>query len=121
MIYRVVLTEQASRELDAAADWWAENRDLDQARRRYAGFSVQLWALCRDPNRLPLADENEDFRYTIRELHYGLSSRPTHRAVFTVVADSVLLLTVRHAAQDRITPEDIFPNRLTINEHGEGS
>jgi hypothetical protein len=33
MIYRVVLTEQAARELDAAADWWSEHRDRDQAGR----------------------------------------------------------------------------------------
>jgi plasmid stabilization system protein ParE len=107
MTYRIVLSEQASCELDAAADWWAEHRNREQARRWYAGFSDKLWTLCQHPDRLSLADENDDFPYTIRELHYGLSSRPTHRAVFTVVGDNVLVLTVRHAAQGRITPEDI--------------
>ncbi len=107
MIYRVVLTEQAARELDAAADWWSEHRDRDQAGRWYAGFSDKIWTLSQHPDRLSLADENDDFPYTIRELHYGLSSRPTHRAVFTVVADSVLVLTIRHAAQDRISPDTI--------------
>ena len=107
MTYRVVLTKQASEELEAAADWWSEHRSSDQARRWYAGFSDKIWKLSRQPDRLPFASENDDFPYTIRELHYGLSSRPTHRAVFTVVSDSVLVLTIRHAAQDRITPEDI--------------
>lgn len=107
MICRVVLTEQASRELDAVAEWWAEHRNRDQAGRWYAGFSDKIWTLSQHPDRLPLADENDDFPYTIRELHYGLSSRPTHRAVFTVIGDSVLVLTIRHAAQDRIAPDNI--------------
>ena len=107
MIYRVVFTEQASHELDAAADWWAEHRDRDQAARWYAGFSDKILTLAQSPGRLPVADENDDFPYTLRELHYGLSSRPTHRAVVTVVDENVVVLTVRHAAQDRIAPDDL--------------
>jgi len=107
MIYRVVFTQQASRDLDEATDWWTQNRDRDQAVRWYVGFSDKMLTLVEHPERMPVAAENDDFPYTIRELHYGLSSRPTHRAVFTVVADSVLVLTIRHAAQSRITPEDI--------------
>lgn len=81
MTHRVVVTQQASRELDEAADWWAQHHDREQAARWYVGFSEQLWTLSDDPQRLPLAAENDDFPYVMRELHYGLSSRPTHRAV----------------------------------------
>lgn len=44
MTYHVVFTEQASRELEQAADWWAEHRSLDQVARWYAGFSVAIAA-----------------------------------------------------------------------------
>ena len=107
MTHRVVFTQQASREMSEAADWWAEHRDRAQAARWYADFSDQIWTLCQDPERFPFSAENDGFPYTIREIHYGLSSRPTHRAVYTIVGDIVLVLTIRHAAQDRISADDI--------------
>lgn len=107
MTYSVVMTHQASRELEEAADWWSEHRDRDQAIRWYSGFSEKLALLNEDPERLPLVDENDDFPYTIRELRYGLSSRPTHRAIFTVTNVNVVVLTIRHLAQDRLTQEQI--------------
>jgi plasmid stabilization system protein ParE len=110
MSYRIAYTQQASREMQAAADWWAENRDRDQAARWYVGFSEKILSLADDPQRMPLTDENDDFPYEIRELHFGLSSRPTHHAVFTIVGQEIVLgLTIRHAAQDRITPDMIDP------------
>jgi plasmid stabilization system protein ParE len=107
MKYRVVLTEQASRELERAAEWWAEHRDRQQAADWYSGFSERIWKLEENPESWPLADENDDFHYEIRELHFGLSSRSTHRAVYTIVGDIVLVLTIRHGAQDRISRADI--------------
>jgi len=107
MIYRVVLTEQASDDLDATTDWWAAHRDREQAARWFSGIGDKLLTLREYPDRMPLADENEEFPYTLRELHYGVTSRPTHRAVFTIVGDKVLVLRVRHSAQDRITLDDV--------------
>ncbi len=113
MSYRVVFTQKASHQLDAIADWWEENRDRDQASRWYAGFSEKIWDLAENPERFSLAEENEDFPFTIRELHYGLSSRLTHRAVFTIrEPDIVLVLIIRHLAQGRIAPEDMNPDDL---------
>ena len=107
MTSRVVVSQAARLELADAARWWAEHRSADEAQRWYDGFLQTLHRLATFPDSHPLADENDDFPYTIRELHYGLSSRPTHRAVYTIVDDSVIVLTIRHAAQDRIIPEDI--------------
>ena len=42
-----------------------------------------------------------------RELHFVLGSRPTHRAVFTIVHETVVVVTVRHAAQDRLQQSDM--------------
>src|SRR5205823_3527542 len=107
MTNRVVLSRRAERELEAAADWWAEHRSPSQAARWYAGFSEDLASLTLNPARCPLAAENGRFPYEIRELHYGLGSRPTHRAVFTIRGDIVLVLTIRHAAQAELTEEDL--------------
>lgn len=107
MTHTVVFTEQAARELEEAADWWARHRSAKEAARWYAGFSEAISSLDTSPRRCPLARENERFRYELRELHYGLGSRPTHRAVFTVVNDMVLVLTIRHAARDELTADDL--------------
>ena len=38
---------------------------------------------------------------------YGLGSRPTHRAVFAIRPDMVLVLTIRHAAQADLAEGDL--------------
>ena len=107
MTNRIVFTRRAARELEGAADWWAAHRSPSQAARWYAGFSEALASLSRNPERCPLASENGRFPYEIREMYYGLGSRPTHRAVFTIREDIVLVLTVRHAAQAELTEADL--------------
>jgi plasmid stabilization system protein ParE len=107
MIYRVVLTDRAARELEEAANWWAEHRSPAQPSRWYAGISEALASLSQSPESRPLARENGRFPYEVRELHYGLAARPTHRAVFTIRPDVVLILTIRHAAQADITEEEL--------------
>ena len=67
MKYRVIFTERAERELEQAAEWWAEHRSVDQARRWYAGFSDVIASLAQNPERCPFAPENGRFPYDIRE------------------------------------------------------
>lgn len=107
MSLRVILTEPAEHEFLAASQWWARHRSLDQATRWYEGFQDALETLRNNPERCALARENPKFPFELRELHYGLGSRPTHRALFTIRPDMVLVLTVRHAAQQDFTPEDL--------------
>jgi plasmid stabilization system protein ParE len=107
MIYRIVVTEKAQQDLESACEWWAQNRSLEQAQRWYAGFAAAIRSLAQDPERCPRAQESESLRYELRQLHYGLGRRPTHRAVFTIRKRTVLILRVRHLAQDEISPGDL--------------
>jgi plasmid stabilization system protein ParE len=110
MTFQVVISTQAAAELRAVAEWWAEHRDAEQAARWFLEFDAQLRGLGVNPYRYAVADENAGFPYELRALHFGVSSRPTHRALFTVVEpDVVVVLTIRHVAQDRVTPEDVNP------------
>jgi hypothetical protein len=57
--------------------------------------------------RCPLAAEDGQFPLELRELRYGAGRRPTHRAIFSIKDDLVLVLAVRHLAQDRVQPHDL--------------
>ncbi len=105
--FSVVLTEQAARELEENADWWATNRSMEQAARWYEGLSSKITSLRQSPERCPLADEHSEFSYELRELHFGLGTEPTHRAIFTIVSDIVVVLTIRHSSQKELRVSDI--------------
>lgn len=107
MSYVVVVTEQAAHEMEEAAAWWARERSVEQAERWYAGIRQAISTLNQRPERYPTAPENSDFSYELRELHYGLGARPTHRVVFTIVKQTVIVLAVRHGAQDQLHPDDL--------------
>ncbi len=113
MTFQVVISTQATAELQASAEWWAENREPIQAARWFIGFDTKIKGLANNPHKWSIAEEDMGFPFEIRQLNFGLSSRATHRAVFTIVEPNVVLvLTIRHLAQDRITPEDVNPDDL---------
>ena len=59
------------------------------------------------PLRYPLARERDQFPYEVRVMNYGVGSRPTHRALYTIRPDAVVVLSIRSAAQQDITPDDL--------------
>lgn len=105
--YRVVLTRRAAFDMHHAAEWWATNRSAEQADRRLTGLDERLQTVASSPERYALAPENDEFPFELRELHYGLGRRATHRVVFTIADDLVTVLAVRHAAQGRLRPDEI--------------
>src|SRR5882672_10293119 len=107
MSRRVVITEQAEREMQSTFNWWAEHRSKRQADRWYAGLAKAITDLSENPERHGQSRERERFAFEIRDLLFGLGRRPSHRAVFTIRGEEVLVLTIRHVAQRDLSPEDI--------------
>ena len=107
MSFLVVITEQAEREIKSAYDWWAEHRSKRQADRWYNGISKAIAELSENPDRHGESRESDSFSYEIRDLLFGIGRRPTHRAVFTIRGNEVVVLTVRHTAQRDISPKEI--------------
>ncbi len=107
MTFRVLLTEQARRDLEATCTWWAQNHSHEQAQRWYAGFAAAIRSLRKDPEKCPRAQESETLPYDLRQLNYGVGRRPTHRAVFIIREDAVVVLRVRHLAQDQLSPGNL--------------
>src|SRR5438105_6913362 len=108
MSLRVAITEQAECEMQSAFNWWAEHRSKPQADRWYAGLAQAIAGLSENPERHGLSRERDRFAYEIRDLLFGLGRRPTHRTVFTIRGDEVVVLTIRHVAQGDLSPADIF-------------
>jgi plasmid stabilization system protein ParE len=107
MSYDVVITDRAAEQLKSAAQWWAEHRSLAQAERWYDGFIRAILKLAQEPQRCSLAREHDKFPFEIRQLIYGLGRKGTHRAVFTIRQDKVVILLIRHLAQSDLDFGDL--------------
>ncbi|HTQ39459.1 MAG TPA: type II toxin-antitoxin system RelE/ParE family toxin [Pirellulales bacterium] len=101
------MTSRAKLQLVDAARWWATHRSAEQAARWLDGFEQSLAQLSNDPERHPLARENDlyDLPYTVRQLLYGIGARATHRAVFEIREDTVYVIAIRHLAQTDLPSE----------------
>jgi len=102
----VILQREAEEQIVASARWWAKHRSVEQAERWYAAILVAIDSLGETAAQYALARENEHFPYELRQMNFGLGNRPTHRILFTIRPDSVMVLTVRHAAQTDWNPDD---------------
>jgi plasmid stabilization system protein ParE len=107
MKYQVIFTEPAATTIEENAVWWARERSADQASRWYDGIRAAILSLDEFPQRCPLAPENDRFPYELRDLYFGLGSRPTHRIIFTIVTHHVVVLAVRHGAQRDLRHGDL--------------
>jgi hypothetical protein len=58
-----------------------------------------------NPERFALAAENDRFPYEIRQLNFGIGRKPTHRLVYTIRPREVVVLRLRHLAQEAIEVE----------------
>ncbi len=106
MTYTVVTTERAAREIEDAAAWWARERSIEQAERWYQDIRAAIARLADSPKRWAIAAEGKQLPYEVRELHFGLASKPTHRVLFTIVGETVLVLTVRHGARKPLQADE---------------
>ncbi|OAI51659.1 hypothetical protein AYO47_06960 [Planctomyces sp. SCGC AG-212-M04] len=85
MNYRVVILPAAERDIDRIVQWWSQHRSSEQAERWYRQIYVAISELSDQPERLPVAAETDLVPTGLRELHFGLGSRATHRIILTVI------------------------------------
>jgi plasmid stabilization system protein ParE len=104
---RVIVTGPAKRDIQQDYDWWANNRSVEQAKRWYAGIRAAIRSLRTNPDRRALAIESDLLAQEIRQLSFGLGRRPTHRIVFAIEDETVVVLRIRHTSQDALLPEDL--------------
>lgn len=106
-MHHVIITGPAKRDIQAAYDWWDENRSDDQAVRWYVGIHKAIYSLQQTPARCSLAPEGDLLEQGIRQLLFGVGRWPTHRIVFVIDSEDVVVLRVRHCSQDVLAFEDL--------------
>lgn len=111
MKYNVEIHPGAMEDIRRNARWWAEHHSETQALAWYDNALDSLYKLEQMPASHGLSHENDDFPYEIRDCLFGLGPRPTsYRGVFTIVGDTVHVLTVQRSSQDTLHPDDVTFN-----------
>lgn len=103
MTYRVVTSQRAEADARRAYLYLADQAP-EAARRWYRGLRQAIESLATFPLRCAVAPEDPYFPEEIRHLLYG-ERRGTYRILFTVREQTVVVLAIRHGAQQPLTPE----------------
>jgi plasmid stabilization system protein ParE len=104
MSFRVVIARKAAREIEDQYEWLAE-RSRAAANRWRASLLAAVSSLEENPERCPEAPEAEWYGEGLRQILHG-ERRRVHRVLFEIRGDVVVVLRVRHSAQDLLSPED---------------
>lgn len=105
MTFRVELTRRAAREIEQQYDWLAE-RSQTAADRWRDSLLAAVNSLEENPEQCGEAPEAEWYGETLRQLLHG-KRRHVHRILFEIRDDVVVILRVRHSAQDLLRPGDL--------------
>jgi plasmid stabilization system protein ParE len=106
-MFHLLITGPAKHDIQIAYDWWAANRSRDQANRWYQGIQLAIESLSNMPERCALASEAELFEHGIRQLLFGIGRRRTHRILFGIDRETVVIFRVRHTSQDVLSLDDL--------------
>lgn len=102
-MFRVLITGPAKQDIEAIHGWWTKHRSPHEAARWYLGIHNAIGSLADMPQRCSLAPETDLLAQSIRQLYFGLGQRQTHRIVFAIESNCVIVLRVRHTSQNVLT------------------
>ncbi len=103
----VIITGPAKRDIQAAHDWWTEDRSFGQAARWYVGVHASIQSVRNMPERCSMAAESDLLTQGVRQLLFGLGRQATHRILFAIDGGTVVVLRVRHTSQDALSVDDL--------------
>jgi plasmid stabilization system protein ParE len=107
MTFDVHISDLAESDIDSAYRWCRDNRSSDQANRWFHQIHEAVETLSKMPFRCPRCDDTKLSDAEIRQLLFGIGRRPTHRIVFEIDEDKVIILRVRQVAQKSLQIEDL--------------
>jgi plasmid stabilization system protein ParE len=95
MTYRVEIADQVDRDADAILEWLHSQHATDAAVAWFRGLGEAIDSLAQFPSRCPLAHEDREFDFEVRQLLYGRKPH-IYRVLFTIEGDVVRVLHIRH-------------------------
>ena len=101
----VWLTSTAEHQLDEIAGWYASERP-EVAAAWFNGLLDKLKSLAENSLRYSIARESEALGVPFRQALYGVGRKNTHRILFTVRDDRVVVHMIRHVSQDDVNTSD---------------
>jgi plasmid stabilization system protein ParE len=101
MAFRVETTLKAKRDLDLILAWLLTEHAGESGLRWLHGLREAIASLSQLPQRCPLAPENADFPFEVRQLLYGRKPH-VYRILFTIEGGKVVVLHIRHARRQPI-------------------
>ncbi len=104
MSWHVAIARKAAREIEEHYNWLAERSEAAANRWRNSLLEA-IDTLEDNPERCPEAPEAEWYE-GLRQLLHG-KRRQVHRILFEIRGQTVVVLRVRHSAQDFLAPEDL--------------
>lgn len=102
MAFRVEPTIGAKDDLDDILAWLLANEAGETGLRWFRKMEEAIVSLSELPQRCPIAPENADFPFEVRQLVYGRKPHQ-YRVLFTIDGDMVVVLHVRHGRRERLT------------------
>lgn len=105
MTYRIIVLPGAEREIEEAAEWLANRSKSAAAALRWVrGVRAKIATLTRIPKRCPIDPDSDAYGEEVRVLLYG-KRHGKFRVLYAIRGDAVVVLTVRHSAQQGIADE----------------
>jgi plasmid stabilization system protein ParE len=106
-MYEVRISEPAELDIQSIFDWWRSYRSAEQAERWFEAIYPAIETLSRMPQRCPRARENDSYPGDLRQLLFTIGRRPTHRIIFAIEGDAVIILHVRHTSQRDLRADEL--------------
>jgi plasmid stabilization system protein ParE len=106
MTYDLFYSDQAKRDLNAAADLIAQDARLT-AERWFNGFIAALDTLKQDAAIYSLAPESERASVEVRQFVYRTKSHRANRALYAIRGTAVYILAIRRPGQDLLTDDEL--------------
>jgi plasmid stabilization system protein ParE len=106
-MFLLQISQPAEQDILEAFQWWSLHRSTDQAQRWYQEIYNAINSLCMEALRCQHAPESDLHPSGLRQLHFGIGRRPTHRVVFAIDDNTVTIIRVRHTSQDSLIESDL--------------
>lgn len=107
MRYRLSVTGPAKDDIARNRDWWAEHRSAEQAGRWFLGVEAAVLELAETADRYGYATEGSLRRAGVKQVSFGLGRRPSHRILYAIKGEEVVIYRVMAFKQDAIGVDDL--------------